>query len=171
MLLRAPTGIAISREIEIKKAFCKAISRQVLHPKSQGRLSWEIWKLNAVNIPSRVAQRLQPFLFPKITAASHKSFLSHGCPRQVKQPQGLKNSSRLWGQLGMLRPRDLDKFTLQVGRCPQGPPLPAGGCCGALNATKLLVTRWFLGKKRQARVWGSSLGGMLTLDLCLKSLG
>lgn len=110
MLLRAPTCIAISGKIEIKKAFCKAISRQVLHPKSQGRLHWEIWKLNTVNIPSCVAQRLQPFLFPKIKATSQKCFLSHGWPKQVKQPQGLRNSSRVWGQLGSqerLRPRDL----------------------------------------------------------------
>lgn len=100
MLLRAPTCIAISRKIGTKKTFCKAISRQVLHLKSQGRLCWEIWKLNAVNIPSRVAQQLQPFLFPKIMAASQKCFLSQGCPWQVKQPRGWGTAAEFgdsWG--------------------------------------------------------------------------
>lgn len=63
------------------------------------------------------------------------------------------------GGQGMLRPRDLEP---KLG--PQGPPLPARGLGGALNATKLLVTG-FGGKK------ASKSRGKLTLDLCLKPLG
>lgn len=102
--------------------------------------------MNAVNIPSCVAQRLQPFLFPKITPASHNCFFSR-LPQAGEAAPEQQQSLGTVGDQGMLRPRDLDKFFLQVRRCPQGPPSPARGHCGALNATKLLVTGCVGGKK------------------------
>lgn len=71
------------------------------------------------------------------------------------------------GDQGMLRPRGLDMFFLQVRMCPQGPPSPARGRCGALNATKILVC-WE--GERQVSV-GGFFRGKTDLGSCLKITG